>query len=153
MRRRVFQVCTVLPPGEALDRLAQLLNRWGVLVSREDGVVRSINTPLPLGTMDPRLYSNGIYWVAINPFSLITAVDVSATVSGTETVISVSINRLRAVSQAIAAILFVIVLDMIVDAPFGAKIVMTVMVLGLSTLLTRLAYMLPLEEIERQLRS
>jgi hypothetical protein len=101
MYRRVVQVFTVLPPGEALDRLDQLLNRWGVLVSREDGVVRSINTPLPLGTVDARLYSNGIYWVGINPFSLITAVDVSATVSGTETVISVSINRLRAVSMGL----------------------------------------------------
>lgn len=150
MRRKVFRVATALPAGEALDRLAQLLHNWGVKVSRESGVVRSINTPIPLGNLDPRVYRNR-YWIGVNPFSLITAIDMTVTVSGALTEISVSIDRLRAILVATAVMLMGSVIDINDAAPLGVKIALNAILLSGCAFLMRQAYVFPLEEIELKL--
>src|SRR5438874_724151 len=94
MRRKSFTVTTTLPPDDALRRLVHLLEAAGVRVNREEGGVRSLRTPTPLISLDPRLYSRR-NWVGINPFALLTAIEMRTTVSSSGTVVDVSIDRRR----------------------------------------------------------
>jgi hypothetical protein len=87
------------------------------------------------------------YWLGINPFSLISAIDITVTVSGAKTLISVSINRLRAVSISIAGILFLIIFDMAVSVPLVPRIAANVLALGWFGIGTRWAHALVFDEI------
>jgi hypothetical protein len=150
MRRKVFTVITALPPGGAINRIVQLLEAGGVEVARERGGVRSVRTPIPLLNVEPRLYSNR-NWVGINPFLLVTSVEITATVGSAGTVVKVSIDRLRV--MLVAAFEALVVLLISVSAPIFA----TAMIAGIMVLLCaihlRWAHTLTRFEIEQQLRN
>lgn len=149
MRRKTFTVTTALPPDDALGRLAQLLEIEGVKINREQGGVRSLRTPIPLLNVDPRLYSRR-NWVGINPFALLTAIEMRATASGGGgTVVNVSIDRRRVVLLLILEA--VVVLSLAFNAPLLATLVVAAVLLGICSALLRWAHTLTRFEIRQQL--
>jgi hypothetical protein len=150
MRRTAFTVITALPPGDAISRLVELLEAGGVEVAREESVLRSVRTPVPLLNVEPRLYSNR-NWLGINPFVLVTSVEMRAAASANGTVVNVSIDRWRVILiWALAAFL---VLFSAFSAPFWATVSIAGIMLVLCALHLRWAHTLTRFEIEQQLRS
>jgi hypothetical protein len=151
VRKKVFTVTTALPPDSALDRLAQLLEAGGAEVCREGGVVRSVRTPTPVVNIDPRMYSDRNR-VGINPFALLTAIEMSATESATGTVVNVSIDRTRVI---LIWALFVCPPDLCIAAsvPFGTAVAFAGMTLAVCAVALRWAHTLTRFEIEQQLES
>lgn len=149
MRRKTFAVTTALPPGDALGRLVQLLETEGVKVGREGNTVRSLRTPIPLLNVDPRLYSRR-NWVGINPFVLLTAIEMTTTASSSGTLINVSIDRRRVVLLLVLEAL--VVFSIAVRAPLPATLAVAAALLGVCAVLLRWAHTLTRFEIEEQLQ-
>jgi len=148
MRRKTFTVTTALPPEDAIRRLAQLLETEGVKVNREQSGVRSLRTPIPLISVDPRLYSRR-NWVGINPFALLTAIEMRATASSGGTVVDVSIDRRRI--MLLLVLEAAIVLSLAFKAPWLPTLIVAAVLLGICSALLRWAHTLTRSEIRQQL--
>jgi hypothetical protein len=75
MLSKTFQLTTALMPGEALGRVAQLLDAESVGFAVESARLHSVNVPLPLSNWDRRQYSRR-NWVGVNPFVAFSGVAV-----------------------------------------------------------------------------
>jgi hypothetical protein len=148
MRRKTFTVNTNLPPDDALRRLAQLLESEGVKIDREESGIRSLRTPIPLLNVDPRLYSRR-NWVGINPFALLTSVEMKATANSSGTAINVLIDRRRIVM--LLALEAIVVFSIAFKAPLLPTLIIAVVLLGICCALLRWAHTLTRFEIRQQL--
>lgn len=149
MRRKTFTVATTLLPKEALGRLIQLLETEGVKVAREENRVRSLRTPIPLLNVDPRLYSRR-NWVGINPFALLTAVEMTTTASNDGTVVNVVIDRRRILLFLVLEA--VVILSIALKAPLLPTLALAAVLLGVCAALLRWTHTLTRSEIEHQLQ-
>ena len=152
VRRIGFTVITRLRRDEALDRLAKLLEAGGakdIEIDRDRGMVRSSSMPFPVANVDPRWYSrrNGI---GVNPFAILTAIELTAAARGLDTVVSVQIDRLRAILIAIAEILLVLFIAL--SAPLWPTLAIAGVIFVLSALVMRLSRTLVQFEIKQQLQ-
>lgn len=148
MRRKTFTVTTTLPLDDALRRLIRLLETEGVKVDRQESEIRSLSTPIPLLNLDPRLYSKR-NWVGINPFALLTSVEMKATTGSSGTVINVSIDRRRIVM--LLALEAIVVLSIALKAPLLPTLILAAVLLGICSALFRWAHTLTRFEIRQQL--
>ena len=148
MRRKTFTVTTALPPDDALSRLAQLLEIEGVKVNREGGGVRSLRTPMPLLNVDSRLYSRR-NWVGINPFVLLTAIEIRATASDGGTLLNVSVDRRRIVLLLVLEA--AVVLSLGLKAPLAPTLIVAAVLLSICSALLCWAHTLTRSEIRQQL--
>jgi hypothetical protein len=149
MRRKTFTVATALTPDDALGRLVQLLETEGVKVSREGNGVRSLRTPIPLLNVDARLYSRR-NWVGINPFALLTAVELTTAASNGGTVVNVSIDRRRI--MLLLVLEAVVVLSIALKAPLLPTLAIAGILLGVCAALLSWTHTLTRSEIEHQLQ-
>jgi len=151
MRTRAFRLKTGLAAGEALARVARLLEAEAVQARREGETIWSVRTPDPLATWDRRGYSRR-NWVGINPFSLITGIKVSCAkdLEG-NTVLDVVVDTLRTVLWlGFAAALALIVW---IWLPPSVALPFTIVLLGFGVLQWAMSLSLVWSEIERELRS
>ena len=149
MRRKTFKVVTALSAEQAMGRLLTLLDTEGVAHNPGTKSVRSLRTPIPLLSADPRMYSRR-NWVGVNPFALVTAIEVNAVTTHDGTVMDVTVDRRRLL--VLLAIEIWLVCLIALRAPLAVTIASAVFMLGACLVLLRWSHTLVKYEIEQQLQ-
>jgi hypothetical protein len=151
MRRRAFRLKTGLAAEEAMARVGRLLEAEGVDARQEGETIWSVRTPNPPYHWHRRWYSRR-NWVGINPFTLITGIEVSCAKDPEgSTVLDVVVDTLPTVlslgfAVALACIFWI-------WAPPSLALPFTIILLGLGLLQWAMSLALVWGEIEREVRS